>query len=361
VAVVSDVFDAVLGQPRAVAAMRHHAARPVHAYLFSGPAGSGVRESLRAFAAALQCQDQGCGNCESCRLALSDNDPDVTTLEREGLSWRVRELQEAERLARRTPLGDGHTIVVIEEVDLAVAAGPALLKILEEPPRRTIFLLTADLLPPALGTVLSRCVEIAFSPISEEVIAEYLVKQGAEPVAARTAASAAGGDLRRAQVLSRDEALTKRLALWLSVPERLNGVNARAGELADELKDAVTAAQAPLVALQEEEMERLSANAKELGLRAVPHRKEIEDRYRREQRRFRVDDLRFGLAALTDAYRQRMVGGLESIEDGDGRGRSTTRGAISAIELVDAAARQLSANADESLLLGNLLIALSSC
>jgi DNA polymerase-3 subunit delta' len=358
---VSDVFDLVLGQDRAVAALRHHVRRPVHAYLFSGPAGSGVREGVRALCAALQCPNDGCGVCESCRLVLHDADADVAVLEREGTQWRVSEMQRAEQLARRQPLGSGYTIVVIEEVELAVQSAATLLKILEEPPRRTIFILTADLLPPSMSTVLSRCVEIQFSPITENVITDYLVRAGVETVAARAASAASGGDLRRAQVLARDDALAVRLATWQGVPDRLNGVSARAGEIAGELQRAVDEALAPLTSLQEEEMERLTANAREMGLRALPHRREIEDRFKREQRRFRRDDLRFGLSALTRVYRERLVLGLEQIDEGESRGRALASGSIASIALIDDATRALASNADESLVLGHLMLELSRC
>jgi DNA polymerase III subunit delta' len=361
VAGVTDAFAGVLGQERAVAAMRHHARRPVHAYLFSGPAGSGVREWLRAFTAALQCHDHGCGTCDACRLALTENDADVAVLEREGVQWRVQELQRAEHLARRQPLGAGHTIVVIEDVELAVTSAATLLKILEEPPRRTVFLLTADLLPSSMATVLSRCVEIPFAPITEEVITDYLTAAGVDAVGARAAASASGGDLRRAQVLVRDEALAARLTLWRAVPDRLNGVSARAGEVTTELRAAVDGALAPLSTVQEEEMERLAANARELGLRALPRRREIEDRFRREQRRFRLDDVRFGLSALARVYRERMVEGLELTDDGEGRGRAMARGSIVAISHIEEATRALAGNVDEGLVLGHLMIELSRC
>jgi DNA polymerase-3 subunit delta' len=358
---VGDVFDGVLGQDRAVTALRHHARAPVHAYLFTGPAGAGMREALVAFVAALQCPEQGCGRCEACRLVAAGADPDVTFLGRAGVNWSVDELGEAERISRRRPLGRGHQIVVIENVELAAASAGKLLKILEEPPTRTVFLLSAESLPESLVTVQSRCLEVAFAPLSEDVISDYLTRQGCEVVAARAAAAASGGDLRRAQVLARDEALATRVAAWRSVPERLDGASSRASELVAELGAAVDAALAPLVALQEEELARLTANAREMGQRALPGRREVEARFKREQRRFRQEDLRFGLSALTLAYRERLLEGLEGLDDGDRRGRVLVRGAIEAIELIDATARELAGNVDETLALTNLLLSLSRC
>ena len=145
---MTDVFTRLVGQDRAVAAMRQYARNPVHAYLFTGPAGASVRDSLIAFAAALQCPRNGCGECDICRLVLAEQDADVYFAERSGVSWRMEEIREAERVARRRPLGEGYQIVVIEDVELtttgASPSAPALLKSLEEPPARTIFLLSAE-------------------------------------------------------------------------------------------------------------------------------------------------------------------------------------------------------------------------
>ncbi len=356
---MSDVFDSLLGQDRAVHAMRHYAQSPVHAYLFTGPAGSGIHEALVAFSAALQCVRHGCGECESCRLTLGEADSDVTYVDRKGVSWSVDEFGEAERISRRVPLGSAHQIVIIENVELAGASVAKLLKILEEPPRRTIFLLSAESLNDTLATVSSRCIEVPFSPLSDEVISNYLVAQNFDVLSARAAAAASGGDLRRAQVLVRDRALAVRIATWQSVPENLDSINAHNCALALEIIAMVDEAMEPLVALQAEELERLNANAKAMGRRALTGRKEIEARFRREQRRFRSEDLRFGLSALTHAYRARLVDGLEALDDGDRRSRSVVTGAIASIELIDAASRSLSANVDEQLVLTNLLLSLA--
>ena len=356
---MGDVFDGVLGQDRAVSALRQYARRPVHAYLFTGPAGSGMREALGAFVAALQCLESGCGKCEACRLALLEGDSDVTYLYRSGVTWKVDEFTEAERVSRRKPLGSGYQIVIIENIELATGAVGRLLKILEETPQRTIFLLTAESLPESLVTVLSRCIEVPFAPLTEDVVTDYLVRQGFEPLTSRVASAASGGDLRRAQVLVRDSELAKRIARWQSVPDRLDGVSAHTSELAVEIVAATEAALEPLVKLQEEELERLTANAKELGQRSLSGRREIDARFKREQRRFRLDDLRFGLSALTHAYRERLIEGLEGVDDGDRRSRVLAQGAIDSIVLVNDASRALTSNADELLLLTNLMLALS--
>jgi DNA polymerase-3 subunit delta' len=133
---------------------------------------------MRAFAAALQCPRSGCGECESCRAVLVGVDSDVTFLERSGTAWSVSDFAEAERISRRRPFSGPHQIVALESVDLGTQSVAKLLKILEEPPSKSIFLLSAESVDEALVTIASRCVEITVAPLSTDVITEYLVREG---------------------------------------------------------------------------------------------------------------------------------------------------------------------------------------
>ena len=243
---MSDVFDSLVGQDRAVAALRLFARQPVHAYLFVGPAGANVADAVRVFAAALQCPEHGCGRCEACRRVLEGVDPDVHVAERSGVSWRVDDLREMDRISRRRPLGAGHQIMIVPDVELTVSgtapSAPALLKSLEEPPTRTIFLLSAEEVPEELTTIVSRCVEVRLVAIGPEDLEEVLRRDGVSSEVAAVAARSAGGDLARARLLVRDPGLGERLAAWRSVPERLTGTASGATSLAAELaarRDAV--------------------------------------------------------------------------------------------------------------------------
>lgn len=357
-----DVFSRLVGQNHAIEVMRRHAHRPVHAYLFTGPAGSSLHDAMMVFAAALQCPDQGCGHCEACRLVISGNDPDVYVAERAGLSWRIDELREAERVSRRRPLAGGYQVVVLEDIDLTVTgpspSAPALLKSLEEPPGRTIFLLSAEEISPALDTIVSRCVEVRLGALSEQDVASILVDEGADPSVARTASSAARGNLRRARVLVRDEGLGDRMAQWRSIPERLRGTPASASELASEVSSALDGALGPLTKLQDEELARRLEDAREMGQRSLANRKDVDAQFKREQRRFRVDELRFGLSVLTEAYRERLHQGLEGLQEADGRAASRVAASVHAVEAVAETARRLSLNVDEGLLLTDLMLTL---
>ncbi|HEV7958756.1 MAG TPA: hypothetical protein VGP11_04755 [Acidimicrobiales bacterium] len=358
---MTDVFTRLVGQDRAVTSMRHYALNPVHAYLFTGPAGASVRDSLITFAAALQCSRHGCGECDVCRLVLAEQDADVYFLERSGVSWRMEEIREAERVSRRRPLGEGYQIVVIEEVELtttsAAPSAAALLKSLEEPPPRTIFLLSAEELSPELDTILSRCVEVRLRALSASDLEVVLVAEGSSIEAAATAAEAANGNLRRARVLVHDHELAGRVERWRSVPERLTGTPANSSLLAKEIVASLDEAIAPLQEVQHEELQRRASEAREFGLR-VGSRRDVEAQFKREQRRFRLDELRFGFSALTDVYRERLVNNLEAGMEGDARSEYRVGASLRAIEAVAEANRRLETNLDESLLLHDLMFSL---
>ena len=358
---MTDVFTRLVGQERAVASMRQYALNPVHAYLFTGPPGASVRDSLVAFAAALQCPQHGCGECDVCRLALAEQDADIYFAERSGVSWRMEEIREAERVSRRRPLGDGYQIIVIEDVELTTTgASPtasALLKSLEEPPSRTIFLLSAAELSPALDTIISRCVEVRLQSLSAGDLEAVLVAEGSSIAAAATAAAAANGNLRRARVLVRDHELASRVERWRSVPERLTGTPANSSLLAKEIVTSLDEAITPLQQVQQEELDRRASDAREFGMR-VGNRRDVEAQFKREQRRFRLDELRFGLSALTDVYRARLIENLEAGAEGDARSEYRVGASLRAIEAVAEANRRLETNLDESLLLHDLMFSL---
>ena len=364
---MSDVFDSLVGQDRAVATLRQHVRHPVHAYLFSGPTGSNVNDAVVAFAAALQCPQYGCGVCESCRKVLNHVDPDVHVAERAGISWRVDDLREIDRVSRRRPLGPGYQVMIINDIELTVSgAAPsaaALLKSLEEPPTRTIFLLTAEEVSDALDTIVSRCVEIKFQAMSEAHLEEALRRDGASAEVAATAARSAGGNLARARVLVRDPSLNERLDTWRSVPDRLKGTASGAAQIALEITGAIDVAMAPLESLHVEDLARRAQEAKDLGLRSLGNRKEIEAQFKREERRFRAEELRFGLSVLTSVYRDRMVAALTELkQSGDspeGRSHYRVSSSLLALDILLQTNERLSTNIDESLLLTDLMLALT--
>jgi hypothetical protein len=159
-------------------------------------------------------------------------------------------------------------------------------------------------------------------------------------------------------VLVRDPALAQRIAQWRSVPARLSGTPASAAEVAAEISRALDDAIAPLQQVQEDEMGHLVEDAKEMGMRSVANRRDVEAQFKREQRRFRIDELRFGLSALTGVYRERLLDGLEGTEEGELRSQHRVESSLKAIEVVAETNRRLSLNVDETLLLNDLMLSL---
>jgi DNA polymerase III subunit delta' len=222
-----------------------------HAWLFTGPPGSGRSVAARAFAAALQCPDGGCGACRECRTALAGTHADVHLVVPEGLSIAVQEMRAIVRTASRRPSAGRWQVVVIEDADrLTEAASNALLKAVEEPPARTVFLLCAPSTHPedVSVTIRSRCRVVPLRAPAPDAVAEVLVRRdGIRPDLAGWAAHAGQGHIGRARRLATDSEARDRRAAVLAVPAALRS-----------LPDALTAADG-LVGAAEAEAQAISA------------------------------------------------------------------------------------------------------
>jgi DNA polymerase-3 subunit delta' len=344
------LYDAVVGQPQAVGQLRAAASRPVHAYQFHGPPGSGKREAGRAFAASLLCPRGGCGECNDCRRALAGIHPDLAVIERTGASLDVDEARTIVSRAQRRPLEAKRQVLLVADVHLADKAAPALLKTVEEPPPTTVFVLLADDLPASLATIASRCVQVAFDPIPADVVAQWLVAHGVDEDVARSVAAVSGGRLDRARLLATDPEFAHRQEQWRTVPSRLDGTGASAAIVASELLASAEGSLGPLQDQQAAELATLAEQAESMGRRGVTGRKDIEERHRREARRLRTDELRMGLATLAGAYRDRLVAGSAVPE---------TRRTVLAMDALDRTAEALVRNPNEALLLESLMVTLS--
>ncbi|RKN23994.1 DNA polymerase III subunit delta' [Micromonospora musae] len=202
-----------------------------HAWIFTGPPGSGRSVAARAFAAALQCAyGTGCGECPGCHTTMAGTHADVRLVVPEGLSIGVGEMRALVLRAASTPSGGRWQVVIIEDADrLTEAAGNALLKAIEEPPPRTVFLLCAPSTHPddVSVTIRSRCRVVPLRQPSPAAVAEVLVRRdGVAPDVAQWAAAAAQGHVGRARRLARDPEARKRRDAVLAVPRRLTAVGA---------------------------------------------------------------------------------------------------------------------------------------
>jgi DNA polymerase-3 subunit delta' len=239
VAQVGGVFADVVGQPAAVEICRAAVvaaqdgpgrAGPAmtHAWLFTGPPGSGRSVAARAFAAALQCRLGGCGACPACRTVLAGTHADVRAVVPEGLSISVREMRAVVQRAASRPQTAPWQIVLSEVADgLTEGASNALLKSIEEPPPHTVFLLCAPSTHPddVSVTIRSRCRVLSLVTPPAAAIAEVLVQRdGVEPGMAEWAASVCGGHVGRARALARSEASRAQRATVLGVPGALRNL-----------------------------------------------------------------------------------------------------------------------------------------
>lgn len=183
-----------------------------HAWLFTGPPGSGRSVAATSFAAALQCTDPdiaGCGECRSCTTVLAGTHGDVRHIVPEGLTISVTQIREIVQLAARRPTTGRWQIVIVEDADRLTEHGAnALLKAVEEPPDRTLFLLCAPSVAPEdiAVTLRSRCRHVALTAPTVEAIAQVLIRRdGIDEERATWAAAVAGGHIGRARRLATDE------------------------------------------------------------------------------------------------------------------------------------------------------------
>ena len=245
------VWRDVVGQEPAVEVLRRAAADPAsmtHAWLFTGPPGSGRSVAARAFAAALQCPRGGCGECHECRTALDGTHADVDVVVTEGLSIKAGFTRELVQLAARRPSVGRWRVVLIEDADrltaYSEAPANALLKALEEPTERTVWLLCAPSVEDVLLTIRSRTRHVRLRTPPVAAVAELLQRRdGVEESMALYAARAAQSHVGLARRLARDEGARIRRREVIALATRIHGVG-----------DAVNAA-ADLVSIAEEEKE----------------------------------------------------------------------------------------------------------
>lgn len=234
-----DIWKQVVGQPEAVGVLTASAevaasivdgtfaggstSAVAHAWLFTGPPGSGRSVAARAFAAALQCETGvGCGHCPGCRTSMAGTHADVHVVVPEGLSISVAEMRSLVQISARRPTGARWQVVIITDADrLTEGAANALLKAVEEPPERTVFLLCAPSDHPedVPVTIRSRCRHLGLRTPAAPAIAEVLrERDGIDEQMATWAASVCGGHVGRARRLARDAAARERREAVLRIP-----------------------------------------------------------------------------------------------------------------------------------------------
>lgn len=229
------VFNELVGQSHIVAALKDAitAARNgeetqemTHAWLFTGPPGSGRSSAAIAFAAALVCPNDGCGTCIDCRSAKAGGHADVEIIATEGLSIKIDEVRQLLQRVAWAPSVGGWRVVVMEDADrLTESAANALLKAIEEPGSRTVWLLCAPTLFDVIPTIRSRCRHLQLRTPSTADVAEVLTQRdGISPGMAEFAARASQGHIGRARHLANDESIRSRRNTIMKLPFVLSDI-----------------------------------------------------------------------------------------------------------------------------------------
>ncbi len=192
----------------------------ISTWLFTGPPGSGRSNAAIAFAAALVCKEGGCSKCNDCLSTIIGTHADVELIKTQGLSIKIDGVRELITRASWAPSVANYRVVVIEDADrLTDSAANALLKVIEEPGLRTIWLLCAPTLTDVLPTIRSRCRHLSLRTPSTKAITNLLIERDA--VDAKTAefvARASGGHIGRARRLATDANARQNRANILKLP-----------------------------------------------------------------------------------------------------------------------------------------------
>ena len=319
---VAGVWADVVGQPAVVAELQAAVAQSTamtHAWLFTGPPGSGRSVAARAFAAALQCPAGGDGTCHECRTVLAGSHADVHRVVPEGLSIGVAEVRGIVRTAARAPSQGRWQIVLVEDADrMSEAASNAVLKMLEEPPARTVMLLCAPSLHPddVPVTIRSRCRVVPLRSPTVEAVAEVLVRRdGIDPALAAWSAAAAGGHVGRARHLARDESARLARKAVLDIPLSLVSLAAclnAADDLVGSAKEESDKTVAEVDAAETEAVKAsLGVGARGPGVaaasRGAGQLKELEKRQKSRATRLGRDSLDRALVDLAALFRDALV------------------------------------------------------
>ncbi|WP_244242451.1 DNA polymerase III subunit delta' [Nocardioides seonyuensis] len=225
------VWDDLVGQRPVIETLRRASGGGgmTHAWLFTGPPGSGRSNAALAFAAALQCESgTGCGTCHQCHTVKMGSHADVNVVRTEKLSIGVDEIRTLVRQSALAPAGVKWQVLLVEDSDrLTDQACNALLKAIEEPTARTVWLLCAPTVEDVLPTIRSRCRLVTLTTPTAADVAEFLVRtMEVPPPLAAHAARASQGHIGRARALATDEDTRNRRSEIVKLPARLKSLGA---------------------------------------------------------------------------------------------------------------------------------------
>jgi DNA polymerase-3 subunit delta' len=321
---MTSVFDDLVGQEHiieilqgAVAASRtgEESQEMTHAWVFTGPPGSGRSSAAVAFAQALICPNNGCATCNDCNSAKTHGHPDVEIIRTEGLSIKVEEVRELLTRVAWAPSMGGWRVVVMEDADrLTESAANALLKAIEEPGTRTVWLLCAPTLHDVLPTIRSRCRHLQLRTPSLDAVTNVLVKRDhIAPGMADFAARVSQGHIGRAKHLATNESVRSNRKTIMQLPLQLGSL-AVAFQAAQTLVDlATTEANALSDVRDEKEVEKLQeaygkgATGRGMATGGAKAVKELEKEQKSRSTRMVRDSIDGALLDIATFYRDVMM------------------------------------------------------
>jgi DNA polymerase-3 subunit delta' len=321
---MAPVFDDLVGQEHIIEILQSAAAASregaqtqemTHAWLFTGPPGSGRSSAAVAFAQSLICPNQGCGACVDCNAAKTGGHPDVEIIRTEGLSIKVEEIRELLTRVTWAPSMGGWRVVVMEDADrLTESAANALLKAIEEPGIRTVWLLCAPTLHDVLPTIRSRCRHLQLHTPSIEAVTQVLINRDKiSPDTALFAAKASQGHIGRARYLATNEAARSNRKVIMQLPMQLGSL-ASALQAAQTLVDIATEeAKSSSESRDEIEIEKLQeaygkgATGRGMATGGSKAVKELEKEQKSRATRMVRDSIDGALLDLATFYRDVMM------------------------------------------------------
>ena len=336
---MTSVFDDLVGQEhiidiltKAVAASRtqEESQEMTHAWVFTGPPGSGRSSAAVAFAQALICPNNGCATCSDCNSAKTHGHPDVEIIRTEGLSIKVEEVRELLTRVAWAPSMGGWRVVVMEDADrLTESAANALLKAIEEPGTRTVWLLCAPTLHDVLPTIRSRCRHLQLRTPSLEAVTNVLINRDhIPPGMADFAARVSQGHIGRAKYLATNETLRSNRKTIMQLPLQLGSL-AAAFQAAQTLVDlASTEANTSSDQRDEKEIEKLQeaygkgATGRGMATGGAKAVKELEKEQKSRSTRMVRDSIDGALLDIATFYRDVMMvqsGNIDSMINTDMR------------------------------------------
>ena len=317
------VFDDLAGQEAAIETLKRAATAArtggpgmTHSWLITGPPGSGRSTAAKAFAAALECtgDEVGCGTCEGCSLVMSNSHPDVEILASEVTTIAVASVRELVSRAQATPAAGPWRVLIIKEADrMLERTTNVLLKAIEEPPPRTVWILCTPSPQDVLTTIRSRCRGLNLVIPAPDKVAELLIRRdGVDPERAHVAARAAQSHVGAAKALALDPEVRERREMNLRAAYRVRstGDAVIAAKELDE-RSKVQAEASGTAREEREDAELRRSLGLDPGERVPPamqgHFRQLAEARKKRETRQRRDALDRALIDLLSFYRDVLI------------------------------------------------------